>query len=222
MPLHLDSIVENKDDRDELAVRLLQNAVSSSSSLCGGGHAVHLHQNLIDRLSGERIGDAVCTLNVDAANKQLSVLDEDVVWNAAAATRLRFVRPIDASAPGESYEVKLPGTNCRAVVEVVDRHVVSGGLKNTEREVFICAFPFQASLYPNFDAFHAKTGHTDPVSGRRILLHDRFVMPCGLFCGDHTQSGTTLVGTIVYHRKVQICLGSFPLDFILAQSIRLY
>ena len=109
-------------------------------------------------------------------------------------------------------------------LETVNRHVVSTEIIDTEREVFISAFPFELSVYADMNAFNEWAGFNRVITvGDTDLkvggFSEKFMMPGGLF-NDKKKSDESysfVVGKVVSYRDVEIAFGETVYPFVLAQ-----
>lgn len=89
MPLRLDSITNNSQD-SSLIAWILQ----SGTQECGSAFAtpdkkyIHMKRKIVDRSSGDKIGELIFTLQ--NTGKQLEVLDIDIILANETASRIRF------------------------------------------------------------------------------------------------------------------------------------
>ena len=223
MPLHLNSITNNSRKTDALAW-MLQNGMNKSESLfiTEDKKYLHIRCNIPDRLSGKTVGKLVYTI-VNCENA-LQILDLDIVWENSVPTLLRFNALREGSSDANEYydaEVKDGGQHLE--IETVNRHVIPEDIIDTEREVYISAFPFELNVYDDIAAFNAWAGFGNGVQvGDTDLtvqgLSERFMMPGGIL-NDKKQkdeSYSFVLGKVVSYREVEIEFGETVYQFVLA------
>ena len=155
----------------------------------------------------------------------LEIKDLDIVWNNDTPTRLQFNTLRDGSSDAnEYYEAETVGDGQHLEIETVNRHAVKGDILDTEREVYISAFPFELSVYADIDAFNKWVGFKSEITlGDTDLkvggFSEKFMMPGGLFNDKKKmdESYSFVVGTVVAYRDVEIAFGETVLPFVLAQ-----
>lgn len=109
-------------------------------------------------------------------------------------------------------------------METVNRYVVDGELIDTEREVFISAFPFSLSVYADMDTFNEWAGFKKDAKVRGTDLKlagfsDKFIMPGGVLNSNkrHDESYSFVIGRVVSFRNVEVSFGETVLLFVLSQ-----
>ena len=224
MPLHLNSITNDGQNAKSIAW-ILQKGMDACDSVFVTEDMKYFHArcNIIDRLSGDAIGRIVYTLLL--GEKIMEILDLDIVWNNKTSTRLRFNTLRDGSSDSnEYYEAETVEEGQHLELETVNRHVVSTEILDTEREVFISAFPFELSVYADMKAFNEWAGfHRAIAIGDTDLkvggFSEKFMMPGGLF-NDKKKSDESysfVLGKVVSYRDVEIAFGETVYPFVLAQ-----
>ena len=224
MPLHLNSI-SNVGQNSELLAWMLQEGIDQCDAIfiTEDQKYFHIRCNIEDRLSGELIGKIVYTLlNRDNA---LEVLDLDIVWNNDVPTTILFNELRDGSSDSnEYYEAEVVGGGQHLELETVNRHVIDEELIDTEREVFISAFPFELSVYTDMDEFNKWAGFKKDITVgdtglKGVGFSDKFMMPGGMHNpnkgGDESYS--FVVGRVVAYRDVEVAFGKMVLPFVLSQ-----
>lgn len=223
MPLHLNSITNDSQNSEPLAW-MLQKGMDECDSIfiTEDQKCFHIRCNILDRLSGQNIGKLVYTIL--HGEKTLEIKDLDIVWNNDTPTLLQFNTLRDGSSDSnEYYKAETVEEGQHLEIETVNRHVVSEDILNTEREVFISAFPFELSVYADIDAFNEWAGFNCEITvGNTDLkvcgFSERFMMPGGMF-NDKKKSDESysfVVGKVVSYRDVEIAFGETVYPFVLA------
>lgn len=223
MPLHLDSIMNDKQKND-VFTWVIQECMDGCDSLfiSEDKKYFHIRNNIIDKLTNKPIGKFIYTLML--GDNVLEIKDIDIVWDCDTTTILKFNVLRDGSSDAnEYYSVEVVEDGQHLEIETVNRHVINGSIVGTEREVFACAFPFELNVYDNMDDFNSWAGFESPVQvgGTDITVggfSPKFTMPGRIF-GDEKNSGESysfMLGEVVSFRNVEVTFGENTCQFILA------
>ena len=223
MPLHLNSIT-NGSQNSEILAWVLQEAMNRCDSIfiTDDQKYFHMRCDIEDRLSGDVIGKIVYTLL--HGDKAIEVLDLDIVFNNNVSSMIRFNELRDGSSDSnEYYEAEVVDGGQHFELETVNRHVIAEKLIDTEREVFVSAFPFALSIYADMDEFNkwagfkkdATVGGTDLKVGG---FSDKFMMPGGMTNPNKRsdESYSFVVGRVVSFKDIEVAFGKTVLPFVLA------
>ena len=224
MPLHFQSITQ-KDQSPELLSELFGAPFENPSSVfVSKNKYIHSQTDIRNEISGEIFGKLVYTIKTNEEKQVNELLDLDIVLNNDTKTRLRFLSLREGSSDAnEYYDVEIAEDDGRLEVETVNRHSVEGELVGTEREVGICAFPFELTVYESIEAFNKTMGFDREirVKGLDLPVHgfsEKFIMPGGAMSRDKEDgSYTFLLGRVIGFRDVCWCLGTIELNFIIAR-----
>lgn len=224
MPLHLNSITKDSRNADTLAW-LLQDGMDEYDAVfvTEDRRYIHVRGKIVDLRSNEAIGQIVYTLKLREG--ALEVLDLDIVWNNEVPTRLRFnTLRKGSSDANEYYEAETVSEGQHLVIETVNRHTVQGELIDTERDVFVSAFPFSLTVFTDMDTFNQWAGFGEGINiadtGMKMSgLSETFMMPGDLLNPgkDVDESFSFVVGKVVSFRNVEIAFGKTILPFVFAQ-----
>lgn len=224
MPLHLNSIT-NDSQNSELLAWILQEGMNKCDSIfiTGDQKYFHIRCNIEDRLSGDAIGKMVYTLL--HGDKAIEVLDLDIVFNNNVPSTILFNELRDGSSDSnEYYEAEVVNGGQHFELETVNRHVIAEKLIDTEREVFVSAFPFALNIYADMDAFNKWAGFKKNVTvgGTDLKVggfSDKFIMPGGMTNPNKRsdESYSFVVGKVVSFRDVEVAFGKTVLPFVLAR-----
>lgn len=224
MPLHLNSITNDSRNAETLAW-ILQDGVDECDSvfITEDRKYLHIRGPIKDLRSGEKIGQIIYTLKMK--EDALEVLDIDMVWNNDRPTKLRFnTLRAGSSDANEYYEAETADDEQHLEVETVNRHTTHEELLDTEREVYVSAFPFSLTVFSGIDAFNEWAGFKEERSivdtGLKIGgFAETFMMPGGLLDPNKKQdeSYSFIIGKVVSYRDVEIAFGKTVLPFVLAQ-----
>lgn len=179
---------------------------------------------MIDRKTGDLIGHYVYTMCIHPEESFHELLDVDIVLCAPAPTKLQFItKKAESSDSNEYYDVEIPNTAQRLLVETVNRYAIEGEVEGTEQDVYISAFPYKLSVYKNIDEFNKTMGFkkAHPIGKTGLKtggLSSTFTAPGGaLSSSDATSTGSMVIGTVENFRDVSIDVGEVRYDFVLAQ-----
>ena len=223
MPLHLNSIT-NDSRNSELLAWILQEGMNACDSIfiTEDQKYFHIRCNIMDRLSGDVIGKMVYTLL--HGDKAIEVLDLDIVFNNKGPSVISFIELKDGSSDSnEYYEAEVVEGGQHFELETVNRHVIAENLIDTEREVYVSAFPFALSVYEDMDAFDAWAGFKKDISvgdtGLKVGgFSEKFMMPGGMTNPNKRSDErySFVVGRVVSFKDVEVAFGKKVLPFVLA------
>lgn len=224
MPLHLDSIMNDKQKNDAFTW-VIQECMDGCDSLFVSEDKkyFHIRNNIIDKITNKPIGKFIYTLMM--GDNVLEIKDIDIVWDNETPTLLKFkILREGSSDSNEYYGVELVKEGWRLEIETVNRHVINEELIGTECEVFVSAFPFELTVYEDIDAFNKWAGFKAPVKIGDIdlLIHGfspKFTMSGRMFSDDTKNGGnySFVLGDIVDFKDVEVTLGEMVLSFVLAK-----
>lgn len=223
MPLHLNSIT-NDSQNSEILAWMLQEGMDKCDSIfiTEDQKYFHIRCKIEDRLTGDAIGKIVYTLL--HGDKAIEVLDLDIVLDNDRASVINFLEMRDGSSDSnEYYEAEVADGGQHFELETVNRHVIAENLIDTEREVYISAFPFALSVYEDMDAFDAWAGFKKDISvgdtGLKVGgFSEKFMMPGGMTNPNKRsdESYSFVVGRVVSFKDVEVAFGKNVLPFVLA------
>ena len=221
MPLHLDAITER--ERQEIFMWIMQDALQNAndafaSKKDGKTFAVASYP-LFDSQTGNEIGKYVFTIYTNFEKQCNEILDVDIVLNNTTPTRLHFERRLPQSSDAnEYYEVVASEMGQHLIIETVNRHTVQGAIEDTDKEVFVSAFPFQLTIFETLDAYNKFCGFEKPVQvgGMDLEVHGfgtTFACPGNLFQKNDTEDPWSfVVGEIKNYQEISISFGSIKRD----------
>ncbi len=224
MPLHFQSITHQDQSPDLLAELFGEPFENPSSVFVSKDKYIHSQTDIRDEISGEIFGTLVYTIKSNERKQSNELLDLDIVLINDAKTRLRFLSLQEGSSDAnEYYDVEIVADGGRLEIETVNRHSAEGELVGTEREVGICAFPFELTVYDSIRAFNKamRFDREIKVKGLDLPVHgfsEKFIMPGGSMTREKKDgSYTFLLGRIVGFRDVRWRLGTIELNFVIAR-----
>ena len=227
MPLHLSSISDKEERNAAIVSWLLNTGVHE----CGAASAsedkrfLYLAGNIDDYLSQQAVGRVIFTLMRDEENKQLKLLDIDLIMNNDTPTRVRFLKRREGSSGANEYYNVETCSGCQhMVVETVKRHMEPRSLEGTERDVHISMFPFRLTVYDAMEDFDRAAGISGPAaaggSGPAVSgFSERFCMPGDILDSDKSSDGnySFIVGKVKGFRYAVTEFGETRLSFIVAR-----
>lgn len=120
MPLRLDSITNNSQDSSLIAWILQSGTQECDSAFATPDKKyIHMKRKIVDRSSGDKIGELIFTLQ--NTGKQLEVLDIDIILANETASRIRFETLKEQSDSNEYYEVSTTDQDAHLIIETVNR-----------------------------------------------------------------------------------------------------
>lgn len=225
MPLHFQSITEN-DQRPEYLTWLLHEGMDRCESVfVSPDKYIHCRTKINDDFTGMEIGSIVYTLKVDEEKQAVLVLDLDIMLENADTTRIKFYTPLGGSSDSnEYYHAEAIEEGGHFELETVNRHAVDGEISDSERDVRICAFPFELTVFKDMDALNKYVGFTKVIdvanTGIKVGgLSPRFIMPGKAFSEDKKEDEhySFVVGTVCSFSDVRWVFGDHTIDFVIAQ-----
>lgn len=222
MPLRLDSITNNSQDSSLIAWILQSGTQECDSAFATPDKKyIHMKRKIVDRSSGDKIGELIFTLQ--NTGKQLEVLDIDIILANETASRIRFETLKEQSDSNEYYEVSTIDQDAHLIIETVNRFTEPDKLIDTERDVHISIFPFQVNLFENMDGFNRWAGFSEPIEageGTGLFVHgfsERFCMPGGLMSDKENDNDYSfIIGKVESFRDVSPNCGDHKIPFVLA------
>ena len=179
--------------------------------------------DMLDKLSGDVIGEFVFTIWSNHKEKRNAILDIDITLRNPVPTELHFLERLEGSSDANEYwDAETVAEELHLQIETVSRHTVSGDITDANRPVYISAFPFSLSLYDDIDTFNRAMGFSQiPVGDTGFTvggLSETFLSPGGIMSKTHSDEVFSFVlGTIESFRDVSVDMGETQLDFVLAQ-----
>ena len=222
MPLHLQSIMDDNQNAARLTAVLRKSSDNPDSVFVSRDKHVHSQYNLSEEISGNVFGRLIFTMKVNDEQKRMEIIDIDAVLNNNNRVSLDVLSRLDGIPDSSEYYGAVTAEDVHLKIEAVNRFTVEGDLANTKQEVSVSAFPFQATVYDDIEAFNQwagfgggiKAGDTD------FVVHgfsETFMMPGGILGGSDSKNEnyTFLLGKVASFQNVRWKLGKEDLDFVL-------
>ena len=225
MPLHFQSIIDEGRDPDYMAWLLTEGMDDIDSIFVSPDKFIHAQKNIIDSLSGVEIGKLIYTMKVDDEKQAVLVLDLDIILLNSETATIQINRLLEGSSDSnEYYEAETIEEGGHFELETVNRYTVEGNIEGSKRDVYLSAFPFELTVFPDMDAFNKYVGFSRVinVANTGIMvggLSEKFIMPGGLFSDkkkpdDHY---SMVVGRVRSFQDVRWEFGEYKLDFVIAK-----
>ena len=221
MPVHFQSITRDDQDPELISAIVSETMKDARSFFVSEDRYLHVQADIKDDITGDVFGKVVFTEKIHESGESLEIKDIDIVLNNENRTKLRFLDIREGSSDAnEYYDAAEAEEEGHLEIETVNRHCVKGELTGTEREVSICAFPFQLSVYEDIDAFNREVGFKDEGPSDDEVpsvkgLSEKFIMPGNTFNGGEGDTYTFLLGTVKGYRDVIWTLGDRKLIFLI-------
>lgn len=224
MPLHFQSITENDQSPEYLTWLLTKGMDSCESVFASPDKYIHCRKRINDEITGEGIGNVVYTLKVDDEKQAVLVLDLDIMLDSPEISRIKFYDLLGGSSDSnEYYHAEAVEEGGHFELETVNRHTVAGDLSDSERDVHICAFPFELTVFADMDLLNKYVGFTKVIdvadTGIKAGgLSPRFIMPGQAFKENKKEDEhySFVVGTVRSYSDVRWAFGDYELDFVIA------
>lgn len=224
MPLHLNSISNNRQESEILAF-ICDHELNKAESafVTEDKKYLHLTKTINDKTNGERIGKFVFTIFNDEIANCYNLLGIDIVIDTDHTTPLHFFNRLEESSDAnEYYEVETIDDQQHLEVETVNRHTITGDISDTTRDVYISAFPFALNVFEDIKEFNGfagfskdiKVGNTEySVNG----YAEDFASTGAFFGAEKGEIFSFLLGKVISFRDVHVQLGEITLNFVIAQ-----
>ncbi len=211
MPLHLDAFVL-EDTAERIYDFLLEDAQTAEPVYISKDKTVaHLRKRLKDDLSGREFGSVIYTIKMDREEDTISIIDIDIVPDSVRSTTLTFMEKLPSSSEAnEYYNAEVTGKICQIQVETVNRNACDEEIVDTDRDVFLSAFPFSVNMFNSMDEvnerFKAKGKKEVGDTGLEIGgFADEFAAPSTFFTAgkDSDETFTYFFGRVSTIRSVK-------------------
>lgn len=225
MPLHLQSIKDDDQIPRHMTDLLMICRQDPDEFFMAEDKYIHTRFALTDELTGDPFGKLVFTMKNDDEQKHIEIIDVDITLDNEKRTAVHILAlRAGSSDANEYYDAMTEDDEAHFELETVSRHIIREPLENTVRNVSISAFPFQATIYEDIEAFNrwAGFGKEINVKGLDYKVHgysERFIMPGGTFSSkkEDDETYTFLLGTVKSWKEVRWSLGEDTLDFIIVR-----
>lgn len=222
MPLHINSITNDRST--SVLAWILQKGMDECNSIfvSDDNKYFHIRREIRDLRTGDAIGELVYT--VKHSDERLEVLDLDITWNSDELVSVQFDKLCKGSSESNEYYLAEVMDGGHFELETVNRYVIKNDLENTENQVYISAFPFELSVFPDIDSFNEWAGFKNEITvGDTDIkvggFSESFIMPGGIFKEDKSEEEhySFLIGRVVDFRDVEIAFGEQIYSFVLAK-----
>lgn len=222
MPIRINSITEM--DTPAVFAAMLQEEMDACNAVFVDhtGKYIHTTADIIDQLSGDKIGKIVYTILI--REDALEMLDVDLTWNNDIPTSIHLLGMREGSSDSiEYYDAETCETEQHFQLETVGRHTISAEKISGETlDAYISAFPFGLEVFSDITAFNRRMGidHEIHVADTGLVvggLSETFLAPGNLANGDDDNCHSFVVGIVREFKDVQVKFGEHTFDIVLAQ-----
>ncbi len=199
MPLHLESFV-TEERGSTIFETMLAGIRSANPRYFSKDRTIfHAGKPLKDAITGKEFGSIVYTFQYKIEDDDLEIIGVDMVLHNDHTARLQFLNKLPKSTDAnEYYDAEVVGQGGHLQLETVNRLACEEEILDTEREVYLSAFPFTVAIYEDMEAFNQEFGLEREVGpeGSKIKcygLSEDFMCPASL-----TQMGVGSDETYTY------------------------
>lgn len=227
MPLHLDSIISEK--QDEVLKWLLQERAPNCEDIFADTtkRFLHFSEPLVDVSLRKPIGATVFTFKINDEKKTLELLDADIVLKNPSNTKVNFLKRLPQSSEANEYYDADTEFGGKFQLETVNRYLLDESPEGKEYAVNLSAFPFQLSVYDTMKDLNSALGFANPVKVGQTDMEvdgygEDFVAPgsfINLLSGkpDSDETFSFVIGTIAEMQKCSVELAGELYSFFVAQ-----
>lgn len=219
MPMHLEALAPIMPSQQELGdacYALVEMANDCHSPFDG---LAHLRTRMVDRISGEIIGNFITTIYADEKANMNRLVDVAISFNSDDPVILQLGTKRGGDSPAsEHYNATYEGMTEQPLwIETVNRFTQHMDLEGKEVEATLSIFPTNLDLYDDVDALNEAYGMNKPIEHpylreigiTNIRYSDNFLAV--------TEGMNMLFGTVLSFRDVRVEVEKMILDFVLAE-----
>ena len=152
MPKRLESFITNKY-RDEFESWMIRRKYYDNPTAYNNSHS-HYRADIRDKNTNEIIGKVI--LSCVADYRELRGEDWDIVLKNDSVSEIKFLKKLcSISGADDYYYAEATKSGVHFQLETVERHVLNeykDKLEGSERNVYLCAFPFYVKVHENMNA----------------------------------------------------------------------
>lgn len=224
MPLHLDSLTNDPQNREYLAHILGPVFTDTFEAFpVKDKKLFYGRSKMIDVLTGKMIGKFCFTIWENTKKQRNEILDLDITLDNPDMVALHFLERLDRSDPvTEYYDVETAEGEQHLEIETANRYAINKDIADTVQDVFISIFPFKVNMFDDMKGFNEFMGFSKPIKVGPIDFHvgglsETFIAPGNMIMKDGEDGEAFVVGTVESCRDVKVNMGKTNLSFVLAQ-----
>ena len=219
MPMHLEALAPVMPSHEELGDACYTMVETASDFYKPVDRLVHLRTRMVDRISGEVIGNFITTIFEDRKANMNRLVDVAIAFASDNTVILQIGGKRGEESPAcEHYNATYEGDVEQPLwIETVNRFTAPADLEGEEVEAVLSIFPTNLDVYEDMDALNEAYGMNRPINHpyfqeigmTNIRYTDNFL---GVMDGKNM-----LFGTVLSFRDVHVEIEEMILDFVLAE-----
>lgn len=220
MPVHFNSFIADKEE--QLKTKLFSDIITKYTEEADNVFVnddktkIHMTSYFKDVNTEENVGKVVITLVVRKDNIEL--VDSDIVLLSDKKTKLHFEEKLEQSSEANEYYVVYDLENERHFdIETVNRYCIKEELVDSDKDVYLSAFPFQLNLYKNEKEMNKALGMGKEVDipgiGKRIIEMNPKMMSDGRVITGLNEPCSLIIGKVKDYNDVEVDIANNIIKF---------
>lgn len=221
MPVHFNSFIADKEE--DLKTKLFSDIVTKYTEnadkvfVTDDKTKIHMTSFFKDSHTGKAIGKVVITLIVRTDNIEL--VDTDITLLSDNNTKLHFEEKLEESSEANEYYMVYDLEQERYFkVETVNRYSITEQIENTDRDVYLSAFPFQLDVFKNEKEMNDALGMGKeidiPSIGKQVITMDPRMMADGQAMGAK-EPCSFVIGEVTNFHDVEVNIAGNNIKFMI-------
>ena len=219
MPVHLNSIVKNKEKENNIFLGIIKKDFNNSTNIfiSEDKKIIIASKDILNKNNMEIIGKEVITTKLSHEDECFEILDVDLTLFNENKITLEFDSKLEeSSVSNEYYDVHTIDNDVYFQIETVNRYKVEDkDIVNTKKDVYLSAFPFVLSIFNTMKEVNKALGILKPIKVKDLDLDVTGYSEEFVGCGDvfvgHISS--VIVGRVVSFSSVNAVIGEEEVSF---------
>lgn len=220
MPVHFNSFIDDKEEdlRKKLFSDIVTKYTEKADNVFVNDDKTKIHTTTFfkDIHTKKEMGKVVITLIVRPDNIEL--VDTDIVLLSDHKTKLPFEEKLEESSEAnEYYMVYDLDQEKHFDIETVNRYTISEDIENTEKEVYLSAFPFQLDVFQDEEEMNKTLGlgkEVDiPSVGKKVITMDPRMMSDGRVMTGANEPCSFIIGEVTDFKDVEVNIADNNIKF---------
>lgn len=221
MPVHLNSIVKNKEKENNIFLGIIKKDFNNSTNvfISEDKEIIIASKDILDKNNMEIIGKEVITTKLSKDGASYEILDVDLELLNENKITLEFDSKLkESSDSNEYYNVHTVDNNVHFQIETVNRYKIEDrDIVNKRKDVYISAFPFVLSIFSTMEEVNKALGFIKPIKVKELDLDvngysEEFVGNGDIFGG---YISSIIIGRVVSFSSVNAIIGEELVPFTL-------
>lgn len=221
MPVHLNSIIKNKEKENDIFLGIIKNDFNNPTDvfISEDKTIIIATKDIFNKDNMEIIGKEVITTKLSKDEDSYEILDVDLELLNENKITLEFDSKLEESSDSnEYYNVHTIDNDIHFQIETVNRYQIEDkDIVNKRKDVYISAFPLALSIFSNMEEANKALGFLKPIKVKDLDLEvkgyrEDFVGNGDIFFG-HVSS--LIIGRVVSFSSVNAIIGEELVPFTL-------